>query len=168
MRDCLRQTGASWSYVHLAARQMRQRHMTWEPCRVKDSLRHANKSLLWIPSGDALSLFRSRQLLSLAVTHVSRTHCILHCTVTVCQLISLLQCLLSVCAKLSLQCSNTAIYTSDSYSQFICVVTNLHTVAMAVHSYVLKGSHRNPFPSSRSRRFLGMNGWLSSRVSLFL
>lgn len=47
VRDCLRQIGVSRSYVHLAVWQMRQRLMTWGPCRVKESLRHANKSLLF-------------------------------------------------------------------------------------------------------------------------
>lgn len=121
MRDCQRQIGVSWSCVHLGVWQMRQRHATWEPCRVKDSLRHANKSWLTIPSGGALSVFHSRQLLSFTVTRVSRTHCILHCTVTVCQLIiSLLQCLLSVCGMLSLQRSNTATYIWQLLLIYLC------------------------------------------------
>lgn len=48
-RDCLRQTGESRSYVGISVWQMRQRLMTCGPCRVKDSLRHANKSLLFPP-----------------------------------------------------------------------------------------------------------------------
>lgn len=129
MRDCLRQTGVLWSDVHLAVWQIRQRRATWEPCRAKDSMRHANKSLLSISSGDALSVFfRSRQLLSFTVTRVSRTHCIRRCTVTVCQLtiISLLmQCLLSVCAE--------PLFSGQKHSYpymwqlllFICVFSNL-------------------------------------------
>lgn len=87
MGDWLRQIGVSWSCVCFALRQMRQRHMTREPCRVKDSLRHADKSLLSFPSGDVLSALHNRQLLSFTVTRVSRTHGILHHTVIVCQLI---------------------------------------------------------------------------------
>lgn len=58
---------------------MGQRNMTWEQCRVKDSARCANKSLLSFCTGDGLSVFHSRQLLRFTVTRVSRTHCILYC-----------------------------------------------------------------------------------------
>lgn len=105
----------------------------WSHGEWKEPVRCANKSLLSIPPGDALPVFQRRQLLRLAVTRVSRTHCRLHCTVTICQLISLLRCVLSVGAMLLLQCSNPAICTFDSCSQFISVSSNLCTSAVAVY-----------------------------------
>lgn len=109
-------------YVRLDAWQMRR--MTREPRRVEDSARHANKSLLSISTGDVFSVFLSTQLLRFTVTHVSRTHCTLRCTVTECQLIiSLLQCFLFVCAF------HTHLYTFDICFQFIAHLSNFYIVA---------------------------------------
>lgn len=57
-----------------------------------------------IPSGDALFVFQSRQLLRFAVTRVSRIHCTLRCTVSV---------------KLSDLCCNACCLCLQSTAEFI-------------------------------------------------
>lgn len=130
---------------------MGYRHMTWEHCRIRDSAKCANKSLLSIPTGDGNSVFHTRQLL----WHMFQGHTV-YFTVTISQLIvSPLPCLLSVCKMLSWHWE-TAIYIFQSYFQSINAFSNHFS-----HGSLLPHSQRKS-----QNLLLCMSNWASDFFSL--